>query len=161
MRIPEPIKKQYGTLRGKFSKPYATFWLATLGRTVPFGDPCESPHETVVIDEIPLDSKIAPLIEFLWSNGIQTLNSCQGDPKLDERAFKLAPNFYNNCYSAYITVGSLEDARTLSELLIEICEQYELPANRCRIITHQHDLFHVDFPASVLILEGFLKVYQQ
>ena len=34
-------------------------------------------HPTVLVDDVPIDEDIAPLIEALWQRGIETLNSCQ------------------------------------------------------------------------------------
>ena len=39
------------------------------------GMPAE--HESVLVDGVPIDIEIAPLIEALWARGIDTLNSCQ------------------------------------------------------------------------------------
>src|SRR5256885_17250267 len=34
-------------------------------------------HATVLVDGVPIDAEIAPLIEALWARGLETLNSCQ------------------------------------------------------------------------------------
>jgi hypothetical protein len=34
-------------------------------------------HATVLVEGVPIDADIAPLIEALWARGIETLNSCQ------------------------------------------------------------------------------------
>ena len=34
-------------------------------------------HPTVLVDGVPIDVEIAPLIKSLWERGIETLNSCQ------------------------------------------------------------------------------------
>jgi hypothetical protein len=34
-------------------------------------------HSTVLVEGVPIDADIAPLIEALWARGIETRNSCQ------------------------------------------------------------------------------------
>lgn len=146
---------------GSFGKAYAGIWLSTLGRTVPFGDPVDSPHDTVECEGISVDRHIAPLIEALWSGGIKTHNSCQGDPWLDERAHAAAPNFYGGCYAATVTVGSVEDARLVMAAL-ETAMLDCIPDNeRHRVNTTfgvEHGVF-VSFPAKALITPGFLAAF--
>ncbi len=143
---------------GSFSKTYAKIWLFLLGRTVPFGDPAGSPHDTVECEGISLDRHIAPLIEALWSEGISTHNSCQGDPRLDERAHTAAPNFYGGCYAATVTVGSVEDARLVMAALETAMLNCIPGSERRRVSTTfgvEHGVF-VSFPAKALIAPGFL-----
>ena len=37
----------------------------------------EHNHDTIVVRGIPIDAKLAPLINILWSIGIRTIESCQ------------------------------------------------------------------------------------
>lgn len=161
MKIFETAKNRYWDICDRLSKPYAKYWLATIGRTVPFGDPCASPHEFVVINDVQLDTGIAPLVELLWYYNIETVNSCQGDPSLDSRAYALAPNFYGNCFSASVSIVGMEHAKVFSDALVNICELKGLNREKHRVSTVipalDQQCFHVNFPASLLLTENFLR----
>ncbi len=69
-------------------------------------------HPTVLVDGVPIDVEIAPLIEALWERGIDTLNSCQDNGEnhsvwIEFASPPDASNFLN------IVIGRLGDYRTL------------------------------------------------
>lgn len=139
-------------------KSYANLWLAVAGKTIPFGDPADFRHPTVVIDGIELDKKISGLILELWCMGIETSGSCQGDAKLDEKAFNSAANYYGGCYSTFIALPKLDDARIVAKALENACDSYGLQSEkrRIRLATDADVSFvHLNFPAKFLTLGSF------
>lgn len=146
------------------SKMYARLWLMALGRTIPFGDSNVSPHETVDYEGgMGIDRVIAPMIESLWAAGIETFNSCQGDPVLDESAFRSAPNFYDSCYGATVTVGNVDDAYAVMTALDAAMTHFGFGDEAWRVRTTfgvKHGVF-VNFPAKLLEEHYFLTVFKE
>lgn len=145
-----------------YSKAYAKLWLSIVGRSIPFSDPCASPHRTVEKNGIPLDRKIAPLVEAIWRAGINTSNSCQGDRKLDEKAHRVAPNFYSGCYAATVTFDTVEDAHEVMTALVKamhICGFREDERRVNLSFGLNHGVF-VTFPAKLLTTFGFLTEFK-
>ena len=66
------------------AKSYARAWFRLTNWCAPALDPCEDPHPYVIVDGIALDTHIAPVVQRLWSAGIETVSSCQGDVDLFE-----------------------------------------------------------------------------
>ena len=94
---------------------YARWWARAMGWTMPVTDHCVSPHPSVEIDGVSLDQGIAGLVELLWSKGVETFNSCQGDLDVYRRT---GGSIHGS--AAYLTVGSVDAAvavlRTLEEV---------------------------------------------
>lgn len=137
-------------------KFYADLWLTTVGRTIPFGDTGDFHHPTTTIDGIELDENIAGLVLELWCAGIETSGSCQGDAKLDEKAYSGGANYYSDCYSAFLAMPSLDDARIVAKTLELACESHGLDdeKRRIRLATDAALSFvHLKFPAKLLTLE--------
>lgn len=135
-----------------------------LGRTIPFGDSNVSPHETVEYEGgIEIDRVIAPMIESLWAAGIETFSSCQGDSALDESAFRSAPNFYDSCYAATVTVGELDHAYMVMTALDAAMTRCGLGDEAWRVQTTfgvRHGIF-VNFPAKLLDEPDFLVLFKK
>lgn len=96
------------------------FWSLLPERAVPFADPCADPHDTVAVDGIALDVSIAPLVVYLWRHGIATHSSCQGDAVLYRLHASRHPaegTPTGNPYAAYLTLGGLDSARAVVEIL--------------------------------------------
>lgn len=110
-----PPAARRSTLTGR--KAYARlFWRFIPSWAVPWADPCEEPHDVVVVDGVDLDVAIAPLVAELWRQGIGTYNSCQGDARLYRLYDSRHPATREpagNPYSAYLTLNSLEAARAV------------------------------------------------
>lgn len=114
-------------------------------------DPSEDPHPMVEVDGIPIDEELVAIIRFLWANGLETVNSCQGDLQLeaisDQRRF----------YDATVGFAELEDAKWFAEL---IEESRDLPYAQGDLDYVQISFtaspgaggpyYHVSFPASLI-----------
>lgn len=149
-------------LHRRTGKTYAKLWLAVLGRTIPFGDPITSPHETLQRNGIDIDRVIVPMVEALWSAGIETFNSCQGDPDLDESAHHASANFYGECYAATVTVDSYEDAHRVMRALEASMGACGFENQNYRVTATfgvSRGIF-VNFPARLLVAPGFLMSFQ-
>jgi hypothetical protein len=73
---------------------------------------CESEHDTVLVDGVPIDYEIAPLIEALWERGIDTLNSCQDNGPGHKVWIEFA-TAYDAMRFLNAVIGRLGDYRTL------------------------------------------------
>lgn len=142
---------------------YANLWLKTAGHTVPFGDTGEFRHPVTMIDGVELDEKIFGLVLELWLAGIETTGSCQGDAKLDEKSNNGGANYYGDCYSAFLALPKLEDARIVAKALELACDRHSLHNDKRRIrISTDADIsfVHLKFPAKFLTMESFLENFE-
>jgi hypothetical protein len=73
---------------------------------------CAAEHDTVLIQGIPIDVEIAPLIEALWLRDIDTLNSCQNNGDNHQVWIEFATPFDASRFLNAV-VGRLGDFRTL------------------------------------------------
>lgn len=138
------------------NRSYANLWLVTAGNTIPFGDPGSFRHPVTIMNGIEIDQKIAGLVLELWCAGIETSGSCQGDAKLDEKAFNCGANFYGDCYSAFLAIPKFEDAQMVARALELACDRHNLQdeKRRIRLATDSGVSFvHLNFPAKLLILD--------
>lgn len=103
------------------SPPYARwFWRVIPNWLVPMPDSCANPHPYVLMNGIQIDKGISELIEYLWSIGVKTEGSCEGDREMC-RVFekKNISNLcvYANPYAALVGTPTLEDARAVKKAL--------------------------------------------
>lgn len=92
----------------------ARWWAAMV--LAPWDDPSEDPHPFTVVNGIQLDNGVVSLVEWCWEQGIETFNSCEGSLPLHTivRSQRSAPM---TGFEAYVTVGSVGDAETVSAAL--------------------------------------------
>ena len=142
------------------SKRYTALWWRLNRYLHPFFDPCEDPHPHTLVDGIELDVQIAGLVQWIWSSGVPTANSCQGDPVLETLADRSLAQ--TNPHTASITFLSLGDARWFAAVLSRVVsDQPRVNGSRISIEFDPTDLspvqeyFHVSF-SSWLLLEPSL-----
>ncbi|GAT07607.1 hypothetical protein H7I77_25360 [Mycolicibacterium novocastrense] len=133
------------TIRGR--KAYArVFWSLLPKQLVPWADPCEDPHDTVTVDGVDIDKGIAPLVIYLWSQGISTHDSCQGDChlyRLYESRHPAESTPAGNPYAAYLAVDSLAAAQAVIRTLN--------PPPQSAAIMNGGDRWFVEFDPSALL----------
>lgn len=132
-------------------KSYHRLWWLVVRMFAPYFDPCMQPHEFVLRDGIQIDVGIVNLVEILWSLGIPTHNSCQGDPEL-ERLMELAHGL-GDPYQAYVTLGDPGHAFWLMERISEARTTSGLKTSLPRMARagNSNDIiWHVSFPAALL-----------
>lgn len=77
----------------------------------------DPPHPQVAINGIEVDVEMRPLLEALWSIGIKTQYSCQGNPE------KFAPHQpYSRDYAAQIVFDNFNEAVIFTRKTAELLE---------------------------------------
>lgn len=150
------------------SKAYQALWWRANRYIHPFFDPCEQPHPHVVVDGIELDEGIADLVRWVWSIGVTTHNSCQGDPVL-ETLCDAAQIATANPHTASITFGQLNDARWFASALRTVVPERRLGGTADRIFitfdpmgdANAQEYFHVAFSSKVLLRGDLVQVLDE
>lgn len=133
------------------NKFYHRLWWRLLGWTFPFMDPSEDPHPMVELGGIPVDEELLEIVGFLWSRGLETVNSCQGDRKLESISSQ------RRFYCATVGFARIEDARWFAVLIEESRTTPYVRGNLDYVqITftvptgQEPTYYHVEFPASLI-----------
>lgn len=132
-------------------KKYHRLWWIVVRKFAPYFDPCMQPHGFVLRHGIQVDAGIVDLVETLWSLGIDTYNSCQGDPEL-ERLMGLAHG-RGDPYQAYVTLGDPDHAFWLTERISEARTMSGLNTSlptMARAGDSSDRIWHVSFPSALL-----------
>lgn len=144
------------------SKRYEKWWLKLIGWTIPSGDPCEEPHEYVLMKGVEIDVQVAPLVKLLWENGIETYGSCQGDPNLYDLWCRYGLNHsqHGASHSSSLTMGSYQDAFLIASL-IELYEETRINGTTSvisQVVSDVDDNYHfIRFPGHVLLQPKFIE----
>lgn len=133
----------------------ASLWFISLGRTAPYADPCEHPHRTVETsrDDVLVDRLIAPLVEALWSSGIETYSSCQGEARLRRIAAAVMPNLLGDAYSASLTI-STHDLALVIEAFRRVQYRHGVEPAEARIPSVAPEYTYLSFDPKLLNVPG-------
>lgn len=130
-------------------------WIRTVGSTAPWFDPCETPHPALTIRGIEVDEKIAPLVEGLWSVGIETGGSCQGDARIYRALLRTMPNLSHGLpAAASVTLLNLSDALRVHAAIDAQHQGRRL--SRPTLTTQDGEVVHVQFRPELLDAGDFV-----
>ena len=136
-------------MRGR--RAYQRLWWRLLGWSFPVLDPSENPHpgeelpEIPELEDYPIDLELIPVIRGLWARGMPTVDSCQGDRRLE------ALSGQQGLYSTSIGFEHMEDAHRLRAILEEIIDLPDRPELRSQLSLELIQGYsHLSFPPALI-----------